>query len=182
MIYSPETKHGIKFKSSIYIIYINYMFSHLVRQTAHSVRADPSSLRPTCPFLLILVHIVSALVEHWMLISLASWEAGPSLTPFPQADPISLRSQVMAHSHVGRTNARFYYSDRSYWLGGLCFFVRWAWGLRLFGMLCMLGFFATSCSTFRLGRHRPILLHWYFKDVCIFSDFLLFWYYPFIII
>jgi hypothetical protein len=62
--YAPETKHGIKFISAIYIIYIKYMIFHLVTKSAHSVCADPSSSRPTCPFLLVLVHVVSALVEH----------------------------------------------------------------------------------------------------------------------
>jgi hypothetical protein len=89
MIYSPETEQGIKINSAIYIIYINYMISHLLRKTAYYVCTDPSSSRPTCPFLLVLVHVVSALVEHCLLISLASWGPGPSsppsskLTPFP---------------------------------------------------------------------------------------------------
>jgi hypothetical protein len=64
MIYSPETKHGIKFNSAIYIIYIKNMISHLVTKSTYSVRADPSSLCPTCPFLLILINVASALVEH----------------------------------------------------------------------------------------------------------------------
>jgi hypothetical protein len=38
------------------------------------------------------------------LISPASWGAGPSLAPFPQADPISLNSQATARSHVGHNN------------------------------------------------------------------------------
>ncbi len=46
--------------------------------------------------------------EHWLLIFLASWGAGPSLAPFPQADPISLRSQATAHSHVGYKSSVLY--------------------------------------------------------------------------
>jgi hypothetical protein len=64
MIYSPETKHSIKFNSAIYIIYTNYLIIHLARKVAHSVCADPSSSCPTCPSLLVLVHTASALVEH----------------------------------------------------------------------------------------------------------------------
>ncbi len=64
MIYSPETKHGINLNSAIYIIYINYMISHLVKKTTHSVPADPSSSRPIGLSLLVFVHVVSALAEH----------------------------------------------------------------------------------------------------------------------
>ncbi len=94
-------QNSIKFNSAIYIIYINSMIFCLVRKTAHSVRTDPSSSSPTCPFLLVLVYVVSALNEHWLLISLAPGEAGPSLTPLPQADPVSFRSQATARSHIG---------------------------------------------------------------------------------
>jgi hypothetical protein len=75
--------------------------SYLVKKTAHSVPADPSSLHPTCLVFLVIAHFASALADHWLLIFPASWGAGPSLAPFPQADPNSLRSQATACSHVG---------------------------------------------------------------------------------
>jgi prepilin-type processing-associated H-X9-DG protein len=58
--------------------------------------------------------------EHWLLIFLASWGARPSLTPLPQADPISLRSQAKPRSHVGHNNILFIdghvYWDSNCWL------------------------------------------------------------------
>jgi hypothetical protein len=35
-------------------------------KTAHSVCADPSSSRPTCPVFLVLAQVVPALNEHWL--------------------------------------------------------------------------------------------------------------------
>jgi hypothetical protein len=101
MIYSPETETWYQNQFSHH----NYIIpSILFRKTTHSVRADPSLSRPTCPVLLVLALVVPALAEHWLLIFPASWGAGPSLAPFPQADPISLRSQATACFYVGHTN------------------------------------------------------------------------------
>ncbi len=94
-------KHNIKVNSITHIIYINYMVI-VSGKIAHSVHADPSSSCPTGPFLLVLAHIVPALIEHWLLISLTS--VGASLTHLPQADPISLRTQAMPCFHVRHTN------------------------------------------------------------------------------
>jgi hypothetical protein len=59
----------------------------------------------------------SALAEHWLLIFPASWGAGPSLTPFPQADPISHRSQATAHSHVRHSNNWWHVVNiRAWWV------------------------------------------------------------------
>ncbi len=69
--------------------YINYRIFHLVKKTAHSVRTDPSSSRPTCPVFLVLAHVAHALAEHRLLIVLATWRLGPpsplspKLIPFP---------------------------------------------------------------------------------------------------
>ncbi len=79
-------KHDVN--SALQIIYINYIF-FILEKIAHSVHADPSSSRPSCPFLLFLLHVVCALAEHRLLIFLASWGAGPSLAPLHQAEPIS---------------------------------------------------------------------------------------------
>jgi hypothetical protein len=59
MIYSPETKHGVKL-NSVNIIYIDYDLPSSEEKMAHSVGANPSSSRPICPFFLVLVHVVSA--------------------------------------------------------------------------------------------------------------------------
>jgi hypothetical protein len=89
MIYSPETETCYQNWFSNHN-YINYVIL-------------TSSSHPTCPVFLVLAPVVPALEEHWLLIFPASWGAGPSLAPFPQADPISLRSQAIAHSHVGHS-------------------------------------------------------------------------------
>ncbi len=39
--------------------------------------------------------------------------AGPSFAPFPQADPISIRSQATARSHVGHNNDSLFFTDCS---------------------------------------------------------------------
>ncbi len=59
---------------------------------AHSVHADPSSSHPT------------RLARPSSSLSILSVPS-PSLTPFPQADPISFRSQATARSHVGHTTS-----------------------------------------------------------------------------
>ncbi len=94
-----KQKHDIKNDSAIIITLITWS-SYLVKKTAHSVRADPSSSCLTCPVFHVLAHVAPALAEHWLLIFPTSWGAGPSLAPLPQADPISLRSQATACSHV----------------------------------------------------------------------------------
>ncbi len=75
---------------------------------AHSltVRTSPSSSYPTCLFLFFLLHVSPALAEHWLLIFPASWGAGPSLAPLPQADPISLRSQASPALKSGTNSIR----------------------------------------------------------------------------
>jgi hypothetical protein len=53
--------------------------------------------------LLILVHVASAFVGHWLLIFPLFWGAESALAPFPHADPISLRSQAIVRFHVGNS-------------------------------------------------------------------------------
>ncbi len=67
----------------------------------HSVHAGSSMSHLTCPSFFFLLHVASFLAGSWLLISLPAWEAWPSLTPFPWADPISLRFQATPHSYVG---------------------------------------------------------------------------------
>ncbi len=106
--------------SILHIIYTNYKSSSW--KIAHSVCAGPSSSRPTCPFLFFPLHVAFALAVHWLIIFTASWGAGSSLTPFPQADPIFLRSLAMPHSNVGHNyilrivdwSAGFYFPSTIY--------------------------------------------------------------------
>jgi hypothetical protein len=58
MIYSPERKTQCQNQFS------NHNYINLVQKTAHSVRANPPSSRPTCLVLLVLAQIVPALTEH----------------------------------------------------------------------------------------------------------------------
>jgi hypothetical protein len=75
---------------------------------AHSLHASPSSSHPTCPSFFFLLHVASFLAGCWLLIFSNSWGAGPSLTPLPQADPSSFRSQAMPRFHVGHSNIKFF--------------------------------------------------------------------------
>jgi hypothetical protein len=116
MVFTPYdlfswNKRNMKVNSITHIIYINYMVLFLGK-IPHSVRADPSSSRPTRWFLLILVHVVPALVEHWLLISLASWGAGPPLPPFPKLTqfPSGPRQHPASMSGTIWTSTRFAYS------------------------------------------------------------------------
>jgi hypothetical protein len=106
MIYSPETKHDIKTNSAI-IITLIILFSHLVKKKLLTL------------FALILFHHVQLAQSSSSLpmlsLPLLSTDylyfppvggQGPSLAPFPQVDPIFLRSQATARSHA-RHNNRF---------------------------------------------------------------------------
>jgi hypothetical protein len=58
---------------------------------------------------------------------------------------------------------RFHYLDRCHWLGQIYMFLV-CWGLRLFGLLCMLGWFVNhSLFRYGVGTHQA----WYLKDVCV---------------
>jgi hypothetical protein len=81
----------------------NYIVTKSFLEDAHSVHAGSSSSRPTHPSFFFLLHDASFLAGSWLLIFLPAWGAQPSLTPFPWADPSSLRSQATPHSHVGHT-------------------------------------------------------------------------------
>jgi hypothetical protein len=85
MIYSPETKCNIRWPQ--FYTQITLVTNLLSRKIAHSVRAGPSSSRPTCPSFFFLLHAASSLTERWLLIFLAFWGAGSSLTPPPLSWP-----------------------------------------------------------------------------------------------
>jgi hypothetical protein len=61
MIYSPETetRYQNQFSNHNSII-----LSILLKKTAHSVRADPTSSRHTCLVLFALAHVVPAFAEY----------------------------------------------------------------------------------------------------------------------
>ncbi len=63
-------------------------------EDAHSVHAGYSSSGLTQPSFFFLLHVASFLAGSWLVIPLPIRGAWPSLTPFPWADPISLRSQA----------------------------------------------------------------------------------------
>ncbi len=105
MIYSPEINRTLtQFDNSItlhnYIILVLRKSGSLCSCWSFFFTPDlPVSPRP--------LPVVSALVEHWLHIFPASWGAWPSLTPLPQVDPISLRSQSTPRSHVRHNNILF---------------------------------------------------------------------------
>ncbi len=78
-------------------------FLILWQKIAHSVHADPSLLHPTCQSFLVLVHVVSAPAEHWLLLPrFPRFLGGRALPcPLPPSWQHSLRSQATACSHVG---------------------------------------------------------------------------------
>ncbi len=84
--------------SVMYKIYINYIIL-VLRKMAHIVRADPSSSCLTCPLLLVLLHVVSALVEHQLLIFLASWGAGPRQRPAPMSGTRNMPHRGTTYVH-----------------------------------------------------------------------------------
>ncbi len=98
MIYSPETNAVLILTSST--LHLTTLLKSLLGNV-HSVHAGSSSSRLTRPSFFFLLHVASFLAGSWLLIFLPAWGAWPSLTPFPRADPISLRSQAMPHSYVG---------------------------------------------------------------------------------
>ncbi len=72
----------------------------------------------TLPSFFLLLHVASLLAGDWLLISFLVWRAWSSLTPFPWADPISIRSQAMPHSCVGHTIVQtkyIYYKEILIW-------------------------------------------------------------------
>jgi hypothetical protein len=79
----------------------NYIVTKSLLEDAHSVHAGSSPSRPTCPSFFFLLHVVYFLAGSRLLIFPTPWGAWPSLTPFPWADPISLRSQATPHFRVG---------------------------------------------------------------------------------
>ncbi len=102
MIYSPETNEKL-FKFNITRNHTTTIF--FFENSSLSARW---SLRPTRPSFFFLLHVASFLAGCWLLIFSNFWGAGPSLTPLPQADPSSFRSQAMPRFHVGHSNLKFF--------------------------------------------------------------------------
>jgi hypothetical protein len=94
-------KHNI----NIYVMndLITFEYIDRVLNNAHSVHAGSSSSCLAPPSFFLLLHVASLFAGAWLLISLLVWGAWPSLTHFPQADPISLRSQATPYPFVGHT-------------------------------------------------------------------------------